>query len=403
MVVANPMDALNTLVILSVEERKARGLEFTPHEIFQQPQTWHLTSARVRNSGVQITDLLDRFRLQTDCTTRGQVAVRLIGAGTSDYVGRAVRALLSRQWQWEVTAVPSTDLLTNPQDWILGDQQYLWIWFSRSGESPESVASLEQVLGEHPSIRHIVITCNDRGQLAHRFEADQRVLSIILDESVNDRGLAMTSSFSNMVVAAQVLAHIRSLESYDGILEEIVSAATIFRGCAAEACASLAAQGYSRMCFLGTGALKAVAQECALKVLELTAGRVQTLAHSSLGIRHGPLSALDQETLVVSFLSSDAGRRGYELDLLAEILSKNLSRTTVAIVPAEVAGLVEVAEQVVPLQIRNCPDEYRPPIDAIFGQLLGLFSSLEHGLKPDDPSPNGAISRVVSRVRIHPR
>jgi tagatose-6-phosphate ketose/aldose isomerase len=41
-------------------------------------------------------------------------------------------------------------------------------------------------------------------------------------------------------------------------------------------------------------------------------------------------------------------------------------------------------------------DAYRQPVDALFGQLLGLFASLRQGLKPDAPSPNGAISRVVS-------
>jgi D-galactosamine 6-phosphate deaminase/isomerase len=46
-------------------------------------------------------------------------------------------------------------------------------------------------------------------------------------------------------------------------------------------------------------------------------------------------------------------------------------------------------------------DAYGPPVDAPFGQLLGLFVSLRQGLKPDTPSPNGAISRVVSEVKIY--
>ena len=46
-------------------------------------------------------------------------------------------------------------------------------------------------------------------------------------------------------------------------------------------------------------------------------------------------------------------------------------------------------------------DAYRQPVDALFGQLPGLFASLRQGLKPDAPSPNGAISRVVSEVKIY--
>jgi tagatose-6-phosphate ketose/aldose isomerase len=37
----------------------------------------------------------------------------------------------------------------------------------------------------------------------------------------------------------------------------------------------------------------------------------------------------------------------------------------------------------------------------IFGQVLGLFFSLRWNLRPDCPSPNGAISRVVQNVSIH--
>ena len=46
-------------------------------------------------------------------------------------------------------------------------------------------------------------------------------------------------------------------------------------------------------------------------------------------------------------------------------------------------------------------DERRPPGDALFGRLPGLFASLRQGLKPDTLSPNGAVSRVVSEVKIY--
>ena len=49
----------------------------------------------------------------------------------------------------------------------------------------------------------------------------------------------------------------------------------------------------------------------------------------------------------------------------------------------------------------NLDDAYRPAVDVIFGQMLGLFSSIELGLKPDSPSPNGLISRVVEQFAIY--
>ena len=52
-------------------------------------------------------------------------------------------------------------------------------------------------------------------------------------------------------------------------------------------------------------------------MLEMNAGEVWTLAESYLGLRHGPMSAIRPDTLVVAFLSSDPLVRAYERDLLA--------------------------------------------------------------------------------------
>jgi|SRR6185437_12637039 len=393
------MDALSALLDLTTDQRSLRGLSFTAAEIYQQPATWRSTRDKVRNKGSELRNALRKLGFGSDGRLRA--TVRLIGAGTSDYVARSVRTVLAEEWRCEVSALPSTELLTNEPEWIVDGTRYLYVWFSRSGNSPESIAILERTIIDRPSIQHIVITCNRDGQLASAGRDHQQVLPIILDEAVNDRGLAMTSSFSNMVIAAHVLAHIEAPHTYDAIFDEIALVAASFRTRAADLCASLAHEGYSQICFLGTGTLNAVAQECALKVLELTAGKVHTISQSSLGIRHGPLSALNQETLVISFLSSDRQRRNYETDLLGEIGSKHLAGTTVAIAPMDCAAVDALVDHVVHLEIQNCRDEYRAPIDVMFGQLLGLFLSLEFGLEPDNPSPNGAISRVVSGVRIH--
>jgi tagatose-6-phosphate ketose/aldose isomerase len=105
-------------------------------------------------------------------------------------------------------------------------------------------------------------------------------------------------------------------------------------------------QRRSRDLALGTGALAGAAAESALKVLELTAGRIATFAESYLGVRHGPLSAVNGETLVVAYVSGDARRRGYELDLLAEIGAKRLARRIVRVDPL---GTAPTAEETVAL------------------------------------------------------
>src|SRR6185436_1040143 len=59
-------------------------------------------------------------------------------------------------------------------------------------------------------------------------------------------------------------------------------------------------------------------------MLEMTAGRVLTLTESFLGLRHGPMSAVHDHTLIVAFLSSDTLVRAYEADLLGELDRKEL-------------------------------------------------------------------------------
>jgi tagatose-6-phosphate ketose/aldose isomerase len=229
-----------------------------------------------------------------------------------------------------------------------------------------------------------------------------RALSLVLGEAVNDQGLAMTSSFTNMVIAGQCLAHIENLELYGEILVCMVQLGARLIASAPETASAIAHRRLSRACFVGSAALSAVADESALKLLELTSGKVHTMSQSTLGLRHGPMSGIDENTLFVHFLSNDPRRRNYDVDLLQEIRKKNLGGARLIIVPGNSETLSTLAEYSLCLDLpKDFRDEYRPPLDVIVGQLLGLFASIRAELKPDNPSPNGAISRVVSGVGIY--
>ena len=388
------MPASLKLLDLSTAECESLGLVHTLREILQQPQTWRRTYEKLQSSAGPIAEFLEGAGVGAR-----QLNVLLVGAGTSDYIGKCVCALLQKSWLCNVEAVPSTDLLTNMEDHIIPDRDYLWISFSRSGDSSEGVAVLEQALTLFPRIKHLIITCNENGKMARSFENQKNVLSFVLDDEVNDRGLAMTSSFSNMVIAAQALAHLRTLAAYGSIVESLATSASLLLPAAMSVCERIVEQGFSKVCFLGTGPFKGAAIESALKVLELTGGRVIGFAESFLGLRHGPLSALDGDTLVVAFLSGDSRRRAFELDLLQEIQGKKLTGKFLIVAPAEVKNPFT---NTLRLQLsESISDLYLPPLFVLVGQLLGLFASLREGLRPDEPSPRGAITRVVSHVTIY--
>ena len=389
----NPLAALLSLPDV---ERQSRGLTDLPREIFQQPETWLSTLDRLAAARDALKSYFQEFLASAGAGVRPEII--LTGAGTSDYIGRAVSRPLRKRLPCEISTIPSTELLTNLDDFVIPDKQYLLVSFSRSGDSSEGVAALHETLDRFPrQIRHLLVTCNEAGTMATL----PRIFSLVLDSRVNDRGLAMTSSFSNMIIAGQSLAFFQEPEIFESFVQDISAAGSQKMADAAMITAELAARRFSRVCFLGTGSQQAVAEESALKVLELNAGKIATLAQSPLGLRHGPLSFVNDETLVVAYLSGNERRRQYELDLLEEPRMKQLGADMLIITPHPASRIDRIAKHVLSLDLpQGFPDFALPPISVIAGQLLGLFFSIENGITPDSPS-RGAISRVVSHVKIY--
>jgi len=394
-------DPLRTLLDLPEQERTERGLEHTPREIWQQPDTWTKTYQRCHDHRAELNDALRRAGIGRGNTS--SPTVYLVGAGTSDYTGRALAPLLRRRWGCDVWPVPSTTLLTEFEEFHRPGREYLWISFSRSGQSPEGVALLEQALDRHREILHLVITCNQQGPMAQLCARHpDRAVALVLDDAVNDRGLAMTSSFSNMVLAGQCVANLEEFEQFGDVVAEMSETGRRFLPIASEAAAAVTLLGCTRTCFVGAGVLRAVADESALKVVELSGGQVTTMAETPLGLRHGPLSSVDSQTLFVAFLSNEKQRRGYELDLLREIDRKRLGRVRAVVTACGDSDVSSLADYSLSLHCAaDFPDYYRPMLDVMLGQLIGLFASMRCGLKPDQPSPGGTITRVVAPIKLY--
>ena len=393
------LNELSRLLALPDAEKAKRGLVHTPAEIAHQPETWDRTLELFRGKQVEIQTFISAVGIAG--TPGCDVVVFLVGAGTSDYTGQAISQLLRKLWGCDVLAVPSTDLLTQMDELILPGRKYLWISFSRSGDSSEGVAVLARAREKYPDIHHIVISCNPNGRMLRESAGKPKSLGICMIDEANDRGLAMTSSFSNMVVFGQCMAHVASLEGYEPVLRKLVAAGKSLLPRAADCAAALAKQGYTKAFFVGSGPLRAVAKESALKVLELTAGKTLTMMESALGLRHGPMAALDAQSLFVCFLSGDKRVQGFERDLLREIGAKKIARRRIVVGGSELASDSYAEDYLAPEGTSGVADEYRAPVDVMFGQLLGLFSSIRWNLMPDSPSPDGVINRVVENVNIY--
>lgn len=384
------MNPLSNILSLGLKDKESRGLLHTPTEIAQQPKTWWNTWALFQQHRKDLESFL--------CAAyQDHRTIFLIGAGTSDYIGHAIAPLLRHQWNCEVIVAASTDLLISSEDFILMDRKYLWISFSRSGDSPEGVAVLELALSSFPNVIHLVVTCNSRGRMLELATGSANAYAILLDDAVNDRSLAMTSSFTNMVLFGQALATLWNNNDFETVLTPMTHAAEFLLDDGAYLAEELARSNFRRTCFVGSGVLVATARESALKLLELTGGRVQTMSESTLGLRHGPMSALNLQTVFTSFVSTGAKRRRYDSDLLNEIRAKQTVDTIVSVGRPVVLADHSLFSDA----FCEIPDSNRPPVDVIFGQLFGLFASIECGCKPDAPSPDGIISRVVQKFNIY--
>ena len=392
-------NALHALTRLPRSELRKRGLENTPREIEVQPTLWIKNFENLRKKDNEIRTFIESSVL------RENREVVLMGAGSSSYIGLSAQNLIRSKWSLECEVVPTTDMITHYESILFKKKRYTFLSFARSGNSPESLGAyvLTNRFCDRPN--HIVITCNREGQLAKLASRDDRTLLIELLPETNDRGLAMTSSFTSMLMAAQLLAYIHDVDTYRRLLNRISRSAKVVLEDYSGELADICGLDFDRAVFLGSGALFGSAVESQLKLQEMTSGRVICKADTFMGVRHGPRVVIDEKTLVVYFLSTEKWTRRYELDLMKQVHAKKQGlRRIVVCENGDETEIGRYVDCIVDLSRKGAPDisDYcRPILDVLLGQLLGLFKSISLGLKPDNPDKRGVIARVVEGVRIY--
>ncbi len=370
---------------------QSRGGPHTAREIVQQPALWSA-----------VADLLEAAQptLQAflgSALSQPEQRVIFTGAGSSGFIAEMVADAINAQWPADIRAVHTTSLLTHPQLYLKADRPTLLVSFGRSGSSPESVAVVEQVQASVPSARFLHITCNADGALARHGGGRQDTCSLLMPPASCDQAFAMTSSLSCMLLAAlavfdqapwaERVARLRALAEHGRTALHQWDAAI----------AALAQWPCARVIYLGSGPLEASAREAALKVLELTAGRVLALSNTALGFRHGPKSTLDGDTLVVMLRSAQPLARRYEQDLLDELRSDGIAGRVISVGPAS----AERAEGDFVLDVPDFSDSWLAPLWLLMAQGYALQRSAAMGYTPDNPFPDGTVNRVVQGVTIH--
>lgn len=386
---------------LSEQELREHKAVNTATEIYQQPVVWQ--------------EMIDSL-LENKESTRGFVQsiydkhehVRVIftGAGTSAFAGDTLVPELRRQSQGKVQfeSIATTDIVSNPTEFLYKETPTILVSFARSGNSPESVAAVSLGQDIVDDFYQVNITCNKDGKLAVNSKSDENSLTILTPEKAHDQAMAMTSSFSSMIIAAYYVFSTK--EFTETTMGHVISNANLLVEEAGDVLDDIARVDFERIIYLGSGLLSQLSHEAALKMLELTAGDVVAVHESSLGFRHGPKSILNDKSAVVLFMSQDPYTRKYDMDILREVAADESGLNVIVLVDKaddEIKGLANWTIEVDAKDKAIDNDFELALLYVIFAQALAMKKSIHLGITPDNPSPTGRINRVVKGVTIYER
>src|SRR6478672_2357825 len=228
------------LLARTPEDQRRLGYFHTLREICQQPATWTQTCALMMSCAPMLKESLS-----------GIAGLFLTGSGSSEYAGDCVRLVLQNELGVNTQAIGGGILLTDGSKVLPVGRPALMVSLARSGDSPESGGALSLLLSLEPEIRHLVLTCNEAGNLAKTYQDHPRVHVITMDEGTNDQSLVMTSSFTNLVLAARFLGLLEKPETYRTICERLSKIGSLVLNRHFDTLARVAGVRFRRAVFLG--------------------------------------------------------------------------------------------------------------------------------------------------------
>jgi tagatose-6-phosphate ketose/aldose isomerase len=346
-------------------------------EINAQPEIWKNWAAPLSVARDDLTAWIKE---------KGIREIWFAGAGTSAFIGDTLAAV--GHSDLTLRSIPTTDLVGAVMDLHQMGDDLLVIQFGRSGNSSESVGTMDLLDELAPHVHQLHITCNSDGALATRAApgpGERRVL--LLPHATHDVGFAMTSSFTTMLLSA--LAIIEPTVDLDVQLGRLSSAGSVL----ISQLSDCVPKRPERAIFLGSGALKGIARESSLKVLELTAGETITQWDSTLGFRHGPKAAVVGNTTIVVMIHPDPRAARYDMDVAVEIAAQYPEATVVTM------GRIGCD-----ITIEGTKDaRWDAVLYVLAAQIWAVMWSDALDLHIDNPFySQGNLSRVVTGVTLYP-
>lgn len=370
----------------------------TAGEILQQPRMWRDTVSRIIAHS-------DTWRTWLTGAVRSVgTQVLLSGAGTSYYAALAMQPFWRKTFQCLCEAWPTTRVLVEPESVIGRNRNVFLVSLARSGNNPETIGTVRLVEKLASETHHLAITCNADSFLGKLGSSDiTRVLC--LHPATKDIGLAMTSSFTSLIVAGQAMAGLLNPSFDPGIIEDMAVLAEELLARSTQIMRITQENDFDRVVILGDGSLYAIALEGVLKFEEFSDGHILGIGETFLAARHGYANVINDRTLVVFLLASNPYVRAYQIRVVRELHERRPRTTRVAVslhYDPVIRALVDDMIVLDELGDFGIPDMLRAPLDAIVVQCLSFQSALKLGVPPDSPFRHRATAKAIDGCELRP-
>lgn len=298
-----------------------------------------------------------------------------VGCGSTYYLSQWAARATQLRTGWSCHAVPSSELWLNPDAWLVPAQKTLIIAISRSGSTSETIEALK-MCNQLRNVASIVVTCYPDSELAGLTDA------VIGLPHAQEESIAQTRSFTSMMLG---VAHLMK-NSYPKTLPHRLSEQLSFIVERDKDTASTCGKDakISRFFFLGSGSNYGLACEAMLKMKEMSLSYAE--AYHFLEFRHGPMSMVDANSLVIGLMSPDL--ISYELSVLHDM--KDLGSKVMAIGPAEFEETHKELDHFIPIDF----DDFAMLGDVLYLPILQLLAyerALANGHDPDNPNNLSAV------------
>lgn len=364
---------------------------FTLKEIYQQENLWLETLSDIDCKKNTINNFLNNINLKSR-------KIIFTGAGTSEFIGNILAPYFNKNF----SSIPTTDIVSNPENYFHKETKTLLVSFARSGNSPESLATIKLADKIIDDIYHIIVTCNNNGEISIYKKNTENSLILLTPEKSNDKGFAMTSSFTCMALAAICIFNLNKLDEIKNKIHLCINSLKVSKPNLINFIENLKSIPIDRLIYLGSSSLKYLGEESSLKYLELTGGKINTFYNSPLGFRHGPKSIVNKDTMIIIFLSNNSYTRKYEIDLIKELHKDQTAKTLVVLDMEFSKELNKITDYYFSFKCEETLENiFNIFTYTYFAQLLALYKSISLEINPDNPCPTGEVNRVVKGVIIH--